>query len=323
MSVRVSNYVWRHSKQKGAALLLLLAIADQADDDGRNAWPSVATLAKKIRMTSRSVQLLTERLVAGGELRVEEGGGKHGTHRYSVVLDEEYDAPRRPGRPGKTPGGQGEVAGKGVKSFHPPTVQPAGVKSFHLKDAQEGGEKFAGGVKETGAGGEIAISPDPSLTRPNDPSINRPAVIAPNSPKGRDDARAALLAALGTDERAQTPWAEACRHPPKLGALWARAALVPPAHALGSPALVWADAADRDAALLARLATSQARDRLRRAYPDLVTVHLLALADLGNDDNGGDETHGKVARDDVQDDAAGAAAGDRRGPGRDDGAAAP
>ena len=34
MSARVSNEVWQHSKAEGTALLVMLAIADQAGDDG-------------------------------------------------------------------------------------------------------------------------------------------------------------------------------------------------------------------------------------------------------------------------------------------------
>jgi len=41
------TYVWEHSSQKGTLLLLLLAVADFADKDGK-AYPSIRTLANRI-----------------------------------------------------------------------------------------------------------------------------------------------------------------------------------------------------------------------------------------------------------------------------------
>jgi len=57
--------VWEHSRHKGSALLLMLAIADHAHDDGTGAWPSVPTLAKKIRMSPRQVTRLLKILSSG------------------------------------------------------------------------------------------------------------------------------------------------------------------------------------------------------------------------------------------------------------------
>jgi len=45
--------VWAETKQSGPHLLMLLAIADFADDNG-NAYPSVNTLAKKCRIEPRN-----------------------------------------------------------------------------------------------------------------------------------------------------------------------------------------------------------------------------------------------------------------------------
>lgn len=72
MSVTAQSHVWKYSKAKGSALLVLLAIADYAHDDGTNAWPTLASLAKKTRMTERSMRLILHQLVAGRELRIRE-----------------------------------------------------------------------------------------------------------------------------------------------------------------------------------------------------------------------------------------------------------
>lgn len=87
MSVRVTAQVWAQSKAKGSALLLLLAIADYANDSDV-AWPSVETLSRKIRMTRRNTQLLLRQLEESGELEVHSGAGPSGTHLYRVALTE-------------------------------------------------------------------------------------------------------------------------------------------------------------------------------------------------------------------------------------------
>ena len=77
MSIKVMSQVWEHSRHKGSTLLLLLAIADFADDSGM-AFPSRPVLAKKIRMSERSVQRLRQELYDSGELRYVKGGNEPG-----------------------------------------------------------------------------------------------------------------------------------------------------------------------------------------------------------------------------------------------------
>jgi hypothetical protein len=72
MSIKCMTRVWEHSRMKGSALLLELAIADHAHDDGSGAWPSQETLAKKTRLSVRQVRRLLDILVAAGELTLEE-----------------------------------------------------------------------------------------------------------------------------------------------------------------------------------------------------------------------------------------------------------
>lgn len=89
MSIKVQAQLWDHSAHDGSKLLLLLAIADFADDDGY-AWPSVDTLAQKMRMGRRNVQYLVRELVESGELEIaDEGGGRGRTHLYRVLVGQE------------------------------------------------------------------------------------------------------------------------------------------------------------------------------------------------------------------------------------------
>ena len=70
MSVRVLEQVWKTSQQHGSPLLVLLALADFADDDG-TAYPSVGTLAKKVRLKERAVHQILADLVLSKELRIQ------------------------------------------------------------------------------------------------------------------------------------------------------------------------------------------------------------------------------------------------------------
>lgn len=83
MSIRTMAKVWEHSKHAGTELLMLLAIADFADDDGR-AYPSVAGLAAKCRMKPRNANYILASLRASGELRVRVNEGPKGKNLYQL-----------------------------------------------------------------------------------------------------------------------------------------------------------------------------------------------------------------------------------------------
>jgi len=76
MSIPCMQRVWEHSSQKGAALLLLVAIADYATcfrltKTGNGiAFPGLQTLARKTRMSVRHTSRLVAGLQSAGELLV-------------------------------------------------------------------------------------------------------------------------------------------------------------------------------------------------------------------------------------------------------------
>jgi hypothetical protein len=84
MSIRVMSSVWEDSKQKGNGLLLMLALADFADDQGK-CYPSVDRLAFKTRMSRRNVQNLSRQLVEDGEISITENAGKNGCNIYQIM----------------------------------------------------------------------------------------------------------------------------------------------------------------------------------------------------------------------------------------------
>lgn len=83
MSIKRMTAVWEDSQHKGSDLLLLLALADNADDRGY-CWPGIDYLADKIRMTKQSVINISERLEESGELYIEHNR-RHG-NRYLVTV---------------------------------------------------------------------------------------------------------------------------------------------------------------------------------------------------------------------------------------------
>lgn len=84
MSVRTMARVWEHSTHAGSDLLMLLAIADFSDDDGR-AYPAVPTLASKCRMTPRNANRVLAALQKSGELEVRQNLGPKGANLYQVM----------------------------------------------------------------------------------------------------------------------------------------------------------------------------------------------------------------------------------------------
>lgn len=85
MSILVMSVVWKHAPVDQGQLLVLLALADFADDDGW-CYPSVDTLAAKSRMAGRSVQRAIRAMQEAGFLAVEANAGPGGANRYRVVV---------------------------------------------------------------------------------------------------------------------------------------------------------------------------------------------------------------------------------------------
>jgi len=86
MSVRWSDAVWRESKAEGRTLLVLLALADHANDQGVS-WPTLRGLASKARCTRQTVVQAIRWAEEHRELAVDRGGGRNHRNRYSLFPD--------------------------------------------------------------------------------------------------------------------------------------------------------------------------------------------------------------------------------------------
>ena len=109
MSVKHLVYVWDRSPQHGAALLVLMALADYADEDGM-AQVSVKALAERARVSERHVTSLLKELVASGDVDlVKDGGGQERAVYNLMYRDTDTKRPVKIARPAPTTGPVREV----------------------------------------------------------------------------------------------------------------------------------------------------------------------------------------------------------------------
>ena len=83
MSVKIMSAVWEDQTLQPTAKLVLLSIADHADDDGM-CFPSMARLCRRTGLGERTIQGIIGRLVQSGWLEVERGGGRKNCNVYRV-----------------------------------------------------------------------------------------------------------------------------------------------------------------------------------------------------------------------------------------------
>lgn len=131
--------IWKTSPQKGTRLLMLLAIADHANDEGI-AWPSQKHLAHKCRMSKRQAQNLIKDLVSTDELDIEElGTGRGHSTIYRVKPASTFKDQRV-----KSSTSKGEVQrAKRVKSSSPEPLknhhsEPSGDHTLKKRSFKQG-----------------------------------------------------------------------------------------------------------------------------------------------------------------------------------------
>ena len=147
MSIKVTNWVWEHSEARGGARLVLLALADRADEYGRS-WPSVQYLAARCRLSPRAVQRAVAELASIGELEIDHGGGRHRSNRYRII-----PKPRQIG--GVT----------GEKPRQDDAVTPAETPSSCPETLS-----FATETPSSATRNPVRMTPDPSIDTSTEPS---------------------------------------------------------------------------------------------------------------------------------------------------------
>lgn len=164
MSIQMVAWVLENSEAKLGDRLVLLSIANHANKDGLNSFPSFDTIAIESRLSRRQVITCIQNLERDGHIRVSRLLSGKPNH-YEVVLGGEKSAPS----------GSADTAPSGVQS----TTLAGEVSSPQV-------------VQSTTLAGE-ATSPEPRNNRPLQP------VQQPTTP-GRPAAPAPVVAAPGTQE---------------------------------------------------------------------------------------------------------------------------
>lgn len=175
------TWVWEHSRAKPTDRFILLAIADNAEDDGTNAFPTTDLLMKKTGYSEATIREAVKRLVRIGELIVERQAGEHPRKRY-------YSPRHKPNYyvlpMGRSPEELEEIGVKDPKSG----VQipdPTADSGVQIPDPT--------GVQETAIVGSRSRTPrktEPSEGQPSfDPSFELPPSPAkPSKPLSPDQA---------------------------------------------------------------------------------------------------------------------------------------
>lgn len=160
MSFKVTKWAWSRSESRNGARLVMLALADRADDNGF-AWPSIEDLCERTKLSPRAVQKAITNLVELGELEVESGGGRRVRNRYTIIP-----------KPRTSDGVTGEYPGTsdGVTDGKPRTsdgVSPQETPHFEAETPH-----FATETPSFEHGNPVNSAGEPPLEQSEEPSEN-------------------------------------------------------------------------------------------------------------------------------------------------------
>jgi hypothetical protein len=168
MSIAVMDLVWQFSGHKGASLLVLLAIADYADDDG-SAFPSITALGRKARMSERNTRYVVRELIESGEVSCRLGGGSiRNAYRVNVSELEKRRGAKIAGvqtvpqveRPGQNPVETGaKSGGGGAKSGIAYKEDPSCRSTMKDPSTRAGARSKSGPAKGLLRAGESKVNP--------------------------------------------------------------------------------------------------------------------------------------------------------------------
>lgn len=140
MSIEVMSWVLNNSPVRGTEKIILLGLANHADADGNNAYPSVARLARYANVSERAVQQALRILEEGGHIyrHFNEGGSAQQRadrrpNKYTVLMYGVKQTSPRGGNGVKSGASRGEEQRTdGVKPTSPetslePSIEPSTI----------------------------------------------------------------------------------------------------------------------------------------------------------------------------------------------------
>lgn len=178
------SHVWEKSKQRGPRLLVLLAIADSANDDGF-CWLGMPKLSRKSRQDASNTRQYVQQIEADGELivyeRKDEDGKFNMSNLYKVVMPRTSNVP------------PDDLRGK-LKRRKKKNMGGTG-KSTSTRKSIRGGGKSTSTPTGNSMGTVLVNSPADSLQDTSvDPNINAPSgatassITDENTSVGQDSA---------------------------------------------------------------------------------------------------------------------------------------
>lgn len=94
MSIKAMSWVWDNSPYDGVGLLVHLALADFADDNGY-CWPSQKRIADKCKSSERHVRRIIAQMIDDGQLYiVVKSNGVTTNNKYQLVFNNMDRTPR-------------------------------------------------------------------------------------------------------------------------------------------------------------------------------------------------------------------------------------
>lgn len=84
MSIKIMSRVWEEEGLDTLQTLVLLSMADHAQDDGTNCYPSMARIARKARCSERQARRIVRSLEKAGFLTTSTNRGRNQTNEYVI-----------------------------------------------------------------------------------------------------------------------------------------------------------------------------------------------------------------------------------------------
>jgi hypothetical protein len=135
MSIKIMNEVIEAAPVEQGALLVMIMLADSADENSRQCWPSVPTIARRSRLSERQVQYCLKDLAQRGLIEIETNAGRHGTNLYRIARPETWGGAKTAGVKPIAPGGVKPIAPGGVKPIAPePSLEPSLEPSIRVRE---------------------------------------------------------------------------------------------------------------------------------------------------------------------------------------------
>jgi len=148
MSVRLMSAIFENRELNPTARLIMLALADHADDDGR-CYPSIPRLCQRTGLSERAIQTNTRALVEQGYVRIVPGGGKGNANLYFVSANPASSAPfDAPNPAGDAPRTKCTPAGDAPQTPQEMRANPAGDAPEPSGTIIEPSDKAPEGVRD-------------------------------------------------------------------------------------------------------------------------------------------------------------------------------